>query len=681
MKRLILWSILSALSLNGIAQTVNTVTCDNSVTELFKGIYIEMPDLREINSGSKIVVTYDGVWEEDMRGAFEHAVMLWEEVLPLTLPIKITAKIDNISGSGNILSRVIFNTYNYEGDRVDDYASPLPTVKSVLLQEYHTTQRHRFYDEIEDTSILDGNDMTIIYNENLIDQFSFSLDGEPNISKYDFVTVALRDIAMGLGFTTNIVANVAGRELMFPSSRSTKFESLVLGALQTTDSRVAFTNGTNGSLSIPLRNWGNVQFDTLSVYAPQTWVNGTSLRYLIPEDGNPLSQLLTYDFGKGYIVRDLSGIDWNWSDVFCGALDWRRDMVTGGESGSVSQIGSSDDVIPYRGEVSLSFDTEDNAQFMQMENHEVLISNESNVNSFTQRISSETYATTDDYCERFNLYSPNGPAYNGVSLSVLKKDGTWDCVYTGYINQTINLNIESLPLPSGESDYARGTTGGLRYRLTQCLGNYDNQNGIEYYSYRVKYFTRDFTPQSARIKYSKIHSEAQGVAESVSTTTDDYFVDVEIGISNVEGTTRVIVEQLDEGEVLPFQYEVYDFRKGYFVANLDRELSTQLTVISYNSNGYRRSNTINIPPIGYPANAVTFKRIADGIYLDGVPQKLINSGKLSYSLQNVVPSVTSANNETINSDGVVDISNIPNGVYVLTLFGDSGIIGNYKFIK
>ncbi len=114
---------------------------------------------------------------------------------------------------------------------------------------------------------------------------------------------------------------------------------------------------------------------------------------------------------------------------------------------------------------------------------------------------------------------------------------------------------------------------------------------------------------------------------------------------------------------------------------IDRELSTQLTVISYNSNGYRRSNTINIPPIGYPANAVTFKRIADGIYLDGVPQKLINSGKLSYSLQNVVTSATSANNETINSDGVVDISNIPNGVYVLTLFGDSGIIGNYKFIK
>lgn len=55
----------------------------------------------------------------EMQGAFEYAVKLWEEVLPMTLPIKIDVKVDNLRGSSDLLSRVSFGTDEYTGDRVN----------------------------------------------------------------------------------------------------------------------------------------------------------------------------------------------------------------------------------------------------------------------------------------------------------------------------------------------------------------------------------------------------------------------------------------------------------------------------------------------------------------------------------------------------------------------------------
>lgn len=42
-------------------------------------------------------------------------------------------------------------------------------------------------------------------------------------------------------------------------------------------------------------------------------------------------------------------------------------------------------------------------------------------------------------------------------------------------------------------------------------------------------------------------------------SADNNFVDVKIGLSNVEGATQVVIEQLDEGEILPFEYDVAEF--------------------------------------------------------------------------------------------------------------------------
>lgn len=666
-------------------QNSNTITSDNYVSQAFKGIFVDMPDYREVNSGSKLIVKYEGEWPAEMQGAFEYAVKIWEEVLPMTLPIHITAKIGNIRGTSNVLSRVSFDTYDYNGHRVNQFASPMSMIKSVLLQEYHSSQQHRFYDEINDMSIFEDNDITVTYNINMIDDCDFSLDGTPNVNKYDFVTVALRDIAIGLGFTTNFTADVTNKKFNITNGRLTPFESLVMNSLNTTDPFAAFTNATKGKVEISLQTWGGSIFDSLSIYAPTTWVNGKSLRFMIPDD-NPISKLLTYDFGKGYIMRDLSGVDWN--DIFCGALDWRRDLTTGSAAGSVSSIGTNKDILPYKGKVSLSFNEKDQKMFVLKERAYEQQSHAIKAMSGKSLLSnsplSRTIYSTDDYCKKYNAYSPDGPSsYPGLSLSVLKKDGSWDCVYkTYYSYEPITIDIENIKLNYSESEYARGTTGGLRYRLTQCTEHYDNLYGSTYHSYRIKYFTRDYTPQKANIRFIKSYSIQNKAikTEAESLTQDDGFIDVKIGIANIEGTKKVIVEQLDEGETFPYQYEISDFRKGYFIANLDRECSTKLTVICYNDNGYQRSNTLTIPALGTSIGKLSFSIKNDNITIDGIQELTMHSSNISYSITSL-----SKINKMIQSGRVssntIEIDNLPNDYYILSVYDNSGILGSFKFKK
>lgn len=688
MKREILYSalILSSLTCFPHNRNVRTTTVENYATGDYATsgalrsagttVQITLPDMRDVKSGSKLVVTYEGDWPVEMQGAFDYAVRIWEEVLPVTLPINITAKLQPIRGNRNTLSKVTFDTFDFEGDGVSNYTYSMPLVKSVLLQEYHSNQRHRFMNEITDFSDFEGEDIIIVYNKNLLDQFSFSLDGAESAAQYDFVTLALRDIAIGLGYTTSFTADAAQKKMDFTDARLTPYESLVMRAIGSTDPATAYANATKGSLSVPLNQWGLINPSyALSLYAPEQWDNNTSLRFLMAEANNPLSLLLRHDFAKGYTMQDMTGMDWD--NMFGSALDWRRTITTGTVSGTVSCTGTTDDIIPYKGAVSLTFDEAANTQFMRLKAQEQQ-NDTVDIEAMAEAALLQRAASgfTDAYCKQFNHFSVDGPTPSGISLSVMKKDGTWDCVYSTQFIQPVNVNIENLQLHYDEQEYARGVTGGLRYRLTQCSMHMAKDI---YYDYKVKYFTRDFTPEKPVIKYMSTEDSPLQTF-SLMDDEDDYYVDVKVGIANVEGVIGVVVEQWDEGEELPFQYDAEDFRNGYFIANLDRELSTRLTVASYNANGFKRSETITIPPIGYPTREVTFKRNNDVITLGGISGRLRESGRLSCRVNSVMGSASYATTLPVE-DGKVDVSAIPQGVYVLTVLNGSDKIGTYKFLK
>lgn len=677
MKRIISIILAIGVEIPSFGQIEHTITSDNIVSESFKGVFIEMPGYRETHSGTKLVVNYEEGTPAELQGAFEYAVKIWEEVLPLSLPINIDVKIAKFRGSNNVLSKVNYVLYNYDGSFVNKCASPVSMIKSVLLQEYHSKSRVRFFEEISNTSILEKTDITITYNSDMLNQCDFSLDGQPNENKYDFVTVVMRDIALGLGFGTSYSADEANEEIIFTGERLTPFEYLIKESLNTDDPHQAFINATQGSVEIPLKSFTQPKLRSISVYAPQVWVNGKSLRLLIPND-NPISKLLSYDFGKGYIMRDLSGV--NWDMIFSDALDWRREYPVGAKSGSVSNSGTSEDVIPYKGVISLSSNGL-NKNDVKYEYEYRQSTNNTGIGT-SYSMDNQTDLPIELFCQRYNVFSPEGTNKDsGLSLSVLKKDGSWDNLYNIYYhNEPITINIDDLNLNFPDSEYARGTTGGLRYRLSFCEQKVDELYNKKYYDYSVKYFTRDYTPQKAKISFTQNYA-LQDVNLTPGIGNIEYgFRDVKIGISNVEGTTKVIVEQLDEGEYFPFQYEAEDFRKGFFIANLDMECSTQITVVSYNENGYQRSETLAIPPLSDISITLRFHFYDELIEVEGLSEVALENREYQYSIMNLSRIGDPVQGYTMHTSQI-DTNDLPSGIYVLTIYDKNGSLGYYKFAK
>ncbi len=159
-----------------LANAQNTMTTSTLSNEVFKGVLSEMQDIREITSGAKRKVKYEGHWPAEMEGAFEHAVRIWEEVRPITLPINITAILGSIRNQ-RVLSQVELRSTDYDGHTVNDIGSPNTMVKSVCLQQYHSGRNDRYFDELSDTTIFSKDDIIITYNSSHLKEFDFSIDG------------------------------------------------------------------------------------------------------------------------------------------------------------------------------------------------------------------------------------------------------------------------------------------------------------------------------------------------------------------------------------------------------------------------------------------------------------------------------------------------------------------------
>ena len=166
----------------------------------------DVPVLRQINGGTVFKVTYEPeeLWDNSMRGALEYACKIWEEQLPNSLPINIRAKIGNIRGTNNmkLLSKVQSTTYDFYNDETVLSSR----MKYVLLAEYNSGHNATYLERVTDVDFFNKPDISITYNKSMLNDFSYSLENTP-VNKYDFVTVVLRDIARGLGFSFNMTAN------------------------------------------------------------------------------------------------------------------------------------------------------------------------------------------------------------------------------------------------------------------------------------------------------------------------------------------------------------------------------------------------------------------------------------------------------------------------------------------
>lgn len=642
---------------------------DNFDDKDLKNVQILLPDARSINSGTKIIVTYEGEWPEYMKGAFDHAVRIWEENLPISLPIFITAKLEE-PRKGNFgktpLSSVQFRTIDFTYEPEGWYTSPTTLIKSVLLQEYNSTQQHRFIGEISDTKFLDKPDIIISYNKNRIKELSCSLDGNM-MNLYDFVTLALRDIALGLGFMTSFTADVQNETIETMQRRYTPFELNIYRSIESDDSHETFTNATKGTVPIDLFNWLGHLVDYFDVYAPSPWVNGKSLRFLIPQEGKPITKLLTHNFGKGYIMRDLS--DCNWNDIFCGALDWRKLYTTSSSSGfvDITESGETSLKIPYNGEFTFEIESYNNANVMPAKGDSVL-----NVPVRKMRNS-----PVDLYCKPYGIDVTFPDEY--ISIAALLKNGKWDVLLeTDIFEKPFKIRIESLKLHHPSTEYAIAASGGLRYRF---LHHYRGGGCA------VKYYTRDFTPPKPVIGYQEISITPAELSEASNTMVINsggpiipILVNmVEVGLSNIEGADMVIAEVYEGNSELPYSVEVENFRNGRFFVEVDVNQYTSVTVYSYNQNGSAKSNTIIIPPKHrFDLFKLKLKTIDNYLEVQGLEG--FNDKGVIYKITHLLNTNFEVSGN-MESGNMIDISDLPKGVYVLNLYCGNNLIGQSKFTK
>ena len=634
MKKILLFVSCLAIHLHGFGQiAVNTTTeLSNHTNTCNYGL----PVVRPINGGAKILVDYEGDWPYYMKTAFQYACEIWEEVMPTTIPIHISAVMEESAEGHDVLSKVEHLKYP-----IYNPVSPMSVkaqLKSLIYNDMVRYVNHNYADSVN-LDFFQNEDIAITYYKDNIDEnCSFWLSNTCDSEKYDFVTLVLRDIAKGFGLVWEVNLKIQS----IAKNKLTPFQHYVDNALMPYTTRLqALNKATQGTLSVTTDD--NV---TYLLYAPSSWEQKVSLSFFVPNSSKKVTRLMRYDFGRETLVRNLNDADAKW--FFRSLLKWEDyGIATGSDGYEVTGTSTSDIIDMDNGNISLS------PRVGLRNKHSTFIAD-----------NSAGYSKSANYNQNYYVYrfSPTYFGLGGWTVSLMKSDGSWELLYSQPTGTSLDVNISDLNI-SNLSNYSVTCDGYLRCRVVY----YDEYNAIlQEYHYLI-----NCPPRKATMKKDK-----------VLPAVDEYLRDVVIGLGNIEGVTRIVVEQKDEGDV-PFYYEISDFKKGYFVATVDKELSSTFRVRAYNAKGNVWSNTYTIPALTPSTNGFSpyYKVSREQIRVSPKTERLKDLNLYSYykiSRQSFFASKTVCEGK-IDSTGCIDISNLESGIFVLSITDVDGNIHEMKF--
>lgn len=140
--------------------------------------------LRTEANRSDIVVTYSTNFPDSARTAFEYAVGIWESWLISPVPIRITARWQNL-GSGTLgsTSPKVYRNINFSGTLKANTFYVLPLAEKLARQNFN------------------GNESDIDMTFGSAVNWSVRTDGTAPGNRQDFVSTAVHEIGHGLGFT------------------------------------------------------------------------------------------------------------------------------------------------------------------------------------------------------------------------------------------------------------------------------------------------------------------------------------------------------------------------------------------------------------------------------------------------------------------------------------------------
>lgn len=608
--------------------------------------------IRPINGGTVIMPYFDESCPEEIKAPFMHACKIIEEYMPPCLPLSIKVSCGNVNGRyGSSISRVKTLSIEDFGNHSYSQNAPMSMIKGVILAELSCNSTTSFLSHITDNEFLVRNfDIEITYDVEKLGEMSFSLEASPG-NNYDFVSVVLRDIAIGLGLSSAYRYDPVTGGLKEPGHNLIPFECIISEALGNYDTPAqGLENATRGELVID--RFSDL---TMKLYAPSPWQNGISLNYFIPQPNCNLTNILSYEFCKGMVTRDLSD---NYSQyIFYTLLGWRPNVSTSLNSSSYSSAGSTSLLMPYNGALSFRDAPYGITTIVPEGQHQL------------RSIGAADTETIDlyDYVYHFHpfLYDGGQTPNEGLSICVLKKDGTWDLVKCSndiYGNMTFNMS--DLSFNCDASEYARIIDGYLRARIT--IKDYGTTGTTTYHS---KFFVIDYLPQKIGLSYTLAKKGANDAAKAASAQ-----IPVKIYFSNTEGINRIVLERLRQGARVPSKIEVPDIKKGYFETTIDR--NTTFTAVAYNDNGSSRSLPVTIV-MPTETSTLNFRLEGSKIIIEAANTSPHN---FTYTIQNVENPL---NSQTIKmyEDGI-DISQLSKGIHILVVTDrTTGSSSSFKFTR
>lgn len=569
--------------------------------------------------------------------------------MPPCLPLKVKVSCGRVnSSSKGAISKVLARSKEYFGANALYNNAQMSMIKGVILAELCYNSTVTYLDSIPDVEFLTMNpDIEITYNEQKINEISFSLD--TNLEQnYDFVSLAIRDLLVGLGLSSSYRYNPISGALINPSQELTPFESLIDKMLGSHDNPVVrLANATKGELLLDVSTT-----KTLKLYAPSPWQNGTSLNYFIPQDGSSVSNILSYNFCKGMVTRSLSD---DYSEfIFSNLLGWKPNFVTSTSTPSSSAGGSTSLLMPYNGSISFSSSTYGiSTEVDNIQPKSILYANY------------HENEELNEYIESFHpfLYDSNSIPSEGTSISVLKKDGSWDLVkcFSAYIPD-MSFNMSDLKFNYDEDQYARTIDGYLRARITT-----KHRNSFGRINYNSTFFVIDYLPQKINLSYAFINPST--TRASLLTEPNNT---VRIYFSNTEGINRIVLERLRQGSRVPSKIEIKDFKKGFFETTIDK--ITTFTAVGYNDNGTSIGLPITITPISNELS-LNFRLNDNCIYFEPTEK----SNNYNYTIT-PIGTTTYQGIRNGTATGTIDVSSLSEGLYVLTIVETkSGRSNSFKF--
>lgn len=616
----------------------------------------DVPVIRPINGGTVIIPIFDESCPEEMKAPFSYACKIVED-LPPCLPLKVKVSCgmfkNMVFSSGfsdctvNTISLVTARSKENFGNSSKYNNAPMSTIKGVILAELGYNSTVTYLDSVPDVDFLTAEpDIEIVYREQEINSCYFSLDTNTG-NKHDFVSMAIRDILIGLGMTSGFSYQLLPKGLNNPSHEMIPFEAFIdkmLGNYGNPSTRLAAA--TKGELLLRENN------KSLKLYAPSIWDGARSLRFFVPQDDCNISKVLSYDFYAGKVYRALHD-DYH-SFIFRELLGWKANYTTDSGSSSSSSGGSTSLLMPYNG--SLDFD-----------------GNIHGISYFENPSSQQKVTKAHDYVDNpelrnyiysFHPFSELSDSDTGTSsISILKKDGTWDNVHRrGVVFHGMPYSMSDWTFHFDESEYARTIDGYLRAKITTKNAK---GSGFEYVS---KFFVVDYIPQKVKLSYSRFDLSIMPLEPNCNTRI--YF-------SNTEGINRLELDVVYSDQT-PININITEIKKGYFDTYIDFLKTAKISATGYNDNGCSVSDSITISAAVEPTDPIEITLYGNYITINSGNG---NSADYCYSIT-PIDFTTSKEVQSGSTSGTIDISALSGGLYILNVTdSNSGASGSFKFKK